>query len=160
MAAPIGEALLRYDSKRHVVGPAPDEILVHHALDSGEIRGPRLKLRAVPHVGGEWSTIRGDGIVCVESRYLFRTDVDGLVYATFIGIYDTGDDGYADALDGSLNSHALASVAIRFYTAAAQYRWLTRPQYVGVGERDFASHTFAAQVFEGGSDVTLPQRAM
>ena len=151
MASPIGETFLRYDPKQYIIGPAPDEILLHQALDSGEIRGPRLNLTAVPRVGGEWSTIRGDGIVYVESRYLFRTDADGLVCATFSGVYETGHDGYADALDGTLSLAARAILAIRFFTAEGGYRWLTRPQYLGVGERDFASHTFAAQVFEAGA---------
>jgi len=39
-------------------------------LDSGVIEGPRLRGRAVPNSGGDWSLFRPDGVLAMDARYM------------------------------------------------------------------------------------------
>jgi len=71
-----------------------------------------------------------------------------LVHATVAGVYDAGEDGYVDALDGPLSVTAPAKVVIRFFTSAKDYLWLNKTQYVGTGERNFSSRTLSLRVFD------------
>ena len=143
----FAEAALDFHPSHHSIGPAPDEIVLLYTVASGKVEGPRVHLSVVPNSGGEWDTVRGDGVIVLESRQVLRTPTDDLVYTTFSGVCDVGDDGYVDALDGTLLASAQAELAIRFYTAAKDYRWLNRVQFVGLGQRDFRSHTLRLRIF-------------
>jgi hypothetical protein len=143
----LAEANIEFHPDYQRIGPAPDEIVLHYTVASGRLKGPCVDLTAVPYGGGEWGTMRGNGVIALESRHVLRTPTDDLVYITSTGVYDLGDDGYVDALEDVLEGRGRADVAIRFYTAANEYRWLNRTQFVGVGERDFASHTLALRLF-------------
>jgi hypothetical protein len=143
----LAEAKLEFHVEHQRIGPAPDAILLHYTVGSGKLEGPSVSLTAVPYGGGEWGTMRGDGVIALESGHMLRTADDELVYSTFSGVYDAGDRGYEDALDDALASSVRAEVAIRFYTAAKDYRWLNRGQFVGLGRRDFGSRTLALRIF-------------
>jgi len=143
----LGDATLEFHSDHQCIGPAPDAIVLHYTLASGKVEGPGLSLSAVPYGGDEWGTMRGDGVITFESRHILRTPLDDLVYTTFFGVYDVGDDGYVEALEGPLVSSVRAEVSIRFYTKAKEHRWLNRAQFVGLGKRDFASRTLALRIF-------------
>jgi hypothetical protein len=144
----LGKALWRYNPERRSIGPATDAIILHHSLASGSLTGPRMRLSVIPEGAGEWCTIRGDGIISIESRFMLQTPLEELVYATVAGMYDAGEDGYVDALDGTLSVAAPANVVIRFFTSAKNYLWLNKTQYVGTGERDFSSRTLTLRVFD------------
>ena len=143
----VAEAELEFHPDHQCIGPAPDALVLHYTVASGKLEGPEVELSAIPYGGAEWGTMRGDGVIALESRHVFRTPHGDLVYTTFFGLYDVGDDGYIDALDCALGSSARAEVAIRFYTPAKDYRWLNRAQFVGLGERDFVSRTLALRIF-------------
>jgi hypothetical protein len=143
----LAEAKLEFHVDHHHIGPAPDLIVLHYTVGSGKLQGPSVNLTVVPYGGGEWGTMRGDGVISLESRHTLRTPGDDLVYSTFSGVYDAGDEGYEEALDDALASSVRAEVAIRFYTAAKDYRWLNRGQFVGLGARDFGSRTLALRIF-------------
>jgi hypothetical protein len=143
----LAEGTLTFTSEHFRIGPAPDDIVLLYTVACGMFEGPHLHLTAVPNTGSEWNRMRGDGVISLESRQLLRTSAGDLFYITLSGIYDVGDDGYVDALDDALKSSARAELAIRFYTAADNYRWLNRAQFVGVGQRDFAARTLRLQIF-------------
>jgi Protein of unknown function (DUF3237) len=136
-----------FQPDHHHIGPAPDEIILHYVIASGALHGPRIELDVVANYGQEWDMVRGDGIIAFESRQLLRSPTGALVFATFSGLYDVGDDGYVDALDDMLTSKVPAEFVVRFYAAAQEYRWLNRELFVGHGERDFSLGTFGLQIF-------------
>ncbi len=136
----LAEAALDFDPDHYRIGPAPDEVVFYYAIAWSTFEGPDLHLSAVSKCGGEWCTMRGDGVMSLKSKHVLRTQAGDLVYTTFFGTYDVGEDGYVDALDDSLSSTARAALTVRFYTGAKEYRWLNRAQFMGVGRRDFAAH--------------------
>jgi hypothetical protein len=143
----LAEGILTFSSEHFRIGPAPDEIVFLYTVASGTFDGPQFHLAAVPNTGAEWNRVRGDGVISLESRQLLSTSAGDLFYVTLSGIYDVGDDGYVDALDDALKSKGRAELAIRIYTAAVNYRWLNRAQFVGLGQRDFAARTLTLQIF-------------
>jgi len=146
---------MTFRSEHYRIGPAPDAIVLLYTVASGTFEGPQLHLTAVPHTGEEWNRMRGDGVISLESRHLLSTAAGDLIFATLSGIYDVGDDGYADALEDALMSNARAELTIRFYTAAEDYRWLNRAQFIGLGRRDFAARTLTLRIFRA-RDVSNP----
>ena len=147
MARLLAEAKVDFQPNHHLIGPTPDEIILHYRVASGTFHGPDLQLVAIANCGEEWDTVRGDGVIAFDSKQVLRSPDGELVCASFAGLYDVGDDGYVDALDGLLKSKVPAEFVVRFYTAAREYRWLNRVLFVGRGERDFSLHTFGLQIF-------------
>jgi hypothetical protein len=62
--------------------------------------------------------------------------IDGaLIYAPYQGILDHGEDGYRQALSGTLLPNGTSfQVAPRFQTAHPDYAWLNRLQCIGIGQ--------------------------
>lgn len=143
----LAEGTLTFTPQHFRIGPAPDDIVLFYTVASGTFEGPQLHLAHVPNTGAECNRVRGDGVILVESGQLLCTSAGDLFYVKASGSYDVGDDGYVDALDDALKSNARAELAIRFYTAADNYRWLNRIQFVGLGQRDFAARTLSLQIF-------------
>lgn len=143
----LAEAKVDFETDHHLIGPAPDEIMLHYVVASGMFHGPGIELSAIANCGEEWDTVRADGVIAFESKHVLRSSAGELVCASLTGLYDVGDDGYVDALDDLLRSKVPAEFVVRFYTAAKDYRWLNRALFVGQGERDFSLHTFALQIF-------------
>ncbi len=143
----VAEAKFDFHPHRHLIGPAPDEIMLHYVVAAGTFQGPRIELTAVANCGAEWDTVRGDGVILFESRHVLHTPADDLVCASLSGLYDVGDDGYVDALDDVLTA-VPAEFTARFYTGAQEYRWLNRALFVGQGRRDFALHTLSLHIYE------------
>jgi Protein of unknown function (DUF3237) len=54
-------------SEPEVIGPVPEGLRINGYIAGGEVSGPRLsgKLRAV---GGDWLTIRKDGVAIIDVR--------------------------------------------------------------------------------------------
>jgi len=142
----VAEARLDFHPQRCLIGPAPDEILLHYVVASGRFQGPDIELTAVANCGAEWDTVRGDGVILFESRHVLHTPAEDLVCASLTGLYDVGDDGYVDALDDVLST-VPAEFSVRFYTGALEYRWLNRTLFVGQGRRDFALHTLSLHIY-------------
>ena len=142
----LAEASVDFEPEHYRIGPAPDEVVFYYAIAWSTFEGPDLHLSAVSKCGGEWCTMRGDGVMSLESKHVLRSQAGDLIYTTFSGVYDVGEDGYVDALDDSLASTANASLTVRFYTAAKDYRWLNRAQFMGVGRRDFAARELQVRI--------------
>jgi hypothetical protein len=143
----LAEAKVDFQPDHHLIGPTPDELILHYLVASGRFHGPGIQLTAIANSGEEWDTVRGDGVIAFDSRQVLQSPAGDLVCASFVGLYDVGDDGYVDALDDLLRAKVPAEFVVRFYTAAREYRWLNRVLFVGRGERDFSLHTFGLQIF-------------
>ncbi|WP_035920884.1 DUF3237 domain-containing protein [Frankia sp. QA3] len=112
-------------------------------VDGGEFEGPRLRGRAVPNSGGDYSLFRPDGVLAFDARYLLEVD-DG----TLIMLYNRGYlwgrqpetmqrlRGWAFA-GGPPVDHAEYYLRAfpTFEVAAGRHDWLMRHVFVGVGER-------------------------
>jgi hypothetical protein len=143
----LAQAAITFDPRHHRIGPAPDEVLLHYVVASSTFSGPRIALSAATGAGDEWATMRGDGVMTCSSNHVLCTTDGQLVCVRLDGLYDVGEDGYVDALDDLLASKVRAEVAVRFYTAAPEYRWLNRTVLAASGERDFAAHALNLRVY-------------
>ena len=101
------------------VGAVPHGTRVTAPIASGHFEGPRLRGKVLPG-GGDWTLLRGDGVLELDLRVTLETHDAALVYLTFTGLRD--------------DAHGYFRTVARFETAAPQYAFLNRLLAVGAGE--------------------------
>ena len=123
--------------KTEVIGPLPEGIRVNFYVTGGDVEGPMVKGQVLP-VGGDWLTIRSDGIGILDVRATFQTHDGALIYATYSGVADLGADGYQKFLQQDLPPSIPLRIVPTFHTAHPAYVWLNRIQCLGIGQADMA----------------------
>jgi hypothetical protein len=118
-----------------VIGPVPEGIRVNFYVTSGEVTGPKIRGILRP-VGGDWLTIRTDGIGLLDVRATIETHDNALIDIAYTGMGDLGEDGYQKFLQGELPRTVPLRVVPRFHTAHPAYQWLNRLQCLNIGEAD------------------------
>jgi hypothetical protein len=116
-----------------LIGPVPEGIRVNFYSTGGEVAGPRIRGTVRP-VGGDWLTVRRDGVAILDVRTTFETRDAALILVTYPGVIDLGEDGYDKFLRGELPAAAKIRTSPRFTTSHPQYLWLNRLHCIGVGE--------------------------
>jgi Protein of unknown function (DUF3237) len=101
----------------------------------GQVSGPRLRGKVLP-VGGDWATLRTDGLVVVDVRTTIQTDDEALLYISYGGLIDAGPEGYQMFLAGTFPPVLPIRTTPRFQTASPAYQWANRVVCVGIGELD------------------------
>jgi len=119
------------------IGPVPEGIKVNFYVTGGKVEGPKVNGKVLP-VGGDWLTIRTDGVGILDVRATMETHDGALIYTAYSGVMDLGKDGYQKALRRDVPAIIPIQTAPRYYTAHPEYQWLTRIQCVGVGQTDMA----------------------
>ncbi len=129
-----------------VIGPVPEGIKVNFYNAGGEFRGPRIrgKLRAE---GGDWVTVRRDGVALLDVRVTFETDDGAAILVTYPGMADFGEDGYEKFLSGKLPPAVKLRISPRFHTSHSKYLWLNRLHCFGVGEYKPTERTASYDVY-------------
>lgn len=117
-----------------VIGPTPEGLRLNVYVTGGSVSGPKLNGKLRP-VGADWLTIRLDGVAILDVRATIEADDGALIYVTYSGIMDLGEDGY----DKMLNGEPVPSgVAIRISpfcrTSDAKYLWMNRTHCIGIGQ--------------------------
>jgi hypothetical protein len=118
-----------------VIGPLSDGLRVNVYVTDGQITGARMQGRVRP-VGGDWLTIRPDGIGVLDVRATLELAGGALVYTTYGGVAELGPDGYEQFLAGNPPARVQLRIAPRYYTSHSDYLWLNRLQCIGIGEVD------------------------
>jgi hypothetical protein len=129
-----------------VIGPVPDGIRVNFYNAGGLVSGPRIrgKVRAA---GGDWLTVRRDGVALLDARVTFETEDGALVLVVYGGVIDFGETGYDSFARGELPAMARIRSGPRFLTAHPNYTWLNRLHCIGVGEYRAATRTASYDVY-------------
>jgi len=104
------------------IGAVPHGTRVTAPIASGHFEGPRLRGKVLPG-GGDWTLLRGDGVLELDLRITLETDDGALIHMTFEGIRD----------DGAPEAPYYCTVP-RFEAAEAKYSFLNRLLAVGRGE--------------------------
>jgi hypothetical protein len=104
------------------IGAVPHGTRVTVPIASGHFEGPRLRGKVLPG-GGDWTLLRGDGVLELDLRLTLETDDGALIHMTLEGIRD-------DFAPGAPYFRTLA----RFEAAEPKYRFLNRLLAVGTGE--------------------------
>jgi hypothetical protein len=73
-----------------VIGPVPEGIRVNFYVTSGEVTGPKIRGILRP-VGGDWLTIRTDGIGLLDVHATIETHDNALIDIAYTGMGDLGD---------------------------------------------------------------------
>lgn len=116
-----------------IIGETPEGLKVNWFLQTGEVYGPKLNASICPK-GGDWMTIRPDGVGIMGVRATLRTDEEALISATYSGVFDLGEDGYHNFLNNQWPEKPQVRSTPRFLTAHEKYKWLNRLQCIGIGE--------------------------
>ena len=130
------EHIFSYSATSHpeVIGPVPEGIRANFYVDGGEVSGPKLRGKLRP-VGADWLTIRTDGVAILDVRTTIETHDGALVYLTYTGMMDLGEDGYQKFLRGESASGSLPiQTNPRCHTAHPDYQWLNRLFCLGIGQ--------------------------
>lgn len=115
-----------------ILGETPGGLKVDWYVTGGSVVGPRLNGTVRPE-GGDWMTIRRDGIGEVDVRATIDTDDGALIYLTTTGVFELGEDGYRNFITRNWPSTPLVRSSPVFLTAHPRYQWLNRLQCLGVG---------------------------
>jgi len=121
--------------KPQMIGPLPEGIRAIFYVTKGEITGPKLRGRILPG-GGDWFTVRTDGVGIVDGRVTYESDDGALIYVAYNGVADFGEDGYQNFLRSEFPASLKHRVAPRFHTSHPKYLWLNRLQCLGIGAGD------------------------
>ena len=120
-------------SPPEIIGPVPEGLRVNFYSTGGELSGPKLRGKLVP-VGGDWMTVRRDGVAHLDVRTTFETHDGALILITYHGVADLGEDGYDKFLRGEMPPKVKIHTAPRMTTSHPNYQWLNRLFCFAVGE--------------------------
>lgn len=129
-----------------VIGPTPEGLRLNGYVTGGEVSGPRINGKVLP-VGGDWLTVRPDGVGILNVRATLETDDGALIYMSYQGVGDLGENGYQDFLDGKPAGKFPLHVAPRMLTAHPDYLWVNRLQCVNIGEADLENFRVAYDLY-------------
>jgi hypothetical protein len=121
-----------------VIGPTAAGLRVNFYVTGGSVTGPQIKGLLRP-VGGDWLTLRPDGIGILDVRATLETNDGALIDIAYTGVGDLGEDGYERFLRGDLPERVPLRVAPRFLTAHPDYLWINRLQGINIGEVNLAT---------------------
>ncbi len=121
-----------------VIGPVPEGVRVNFYVVGGDIAGPgwqgkamRGKLRPA---GGDWVTVRSDGVALLDVRTTFEMEDGALIYVTYPGVADFGPGGQEKFVRGEMPPVLKLHISPRFHTSHPEYQWLNRLHCLGIGE--------------------------
>src|SRR5829696_2751553 len=83
-----------------VIGPLAEGVRVNVYVTDGEVSGPKMRGRVRP-VGGDWLTLRPDGVGVLDVRATIELEDGALIYTTYNGVADLGAGGYDRFLAGN-----------------------------------------------------------
>ena len=119
---------------RHVVGPVGEGIRLNVYVTGGEVTGPKIQGKVLP-VGGDWLTIRRDGMAVLDVRATFETHDGALIYVVYYGLTDFGEDGYENFLKGEVSPDPRPlRICPRLSSSHSHYLWVNRTFCFGVGQ--------------------------
>ncbi len=130
------EHLFSYNAflETEVIGPVAEGIRINFYVTSGEVSGPKLRGKLRP-VGGDWLTLRTDGVGILDVRATLETDDGALIHTSYSGVADLGEDGYQQFLRGEPPASGTPlRVVPRYQTSHPRYTWLNRLQGLGIEE--------------------------
>jgi Protein of unknown function (DUF3237) len=118
------------------IGAVPHGTRVTAPIASGHFEGPRFRGRVLPG-GGDWTLLRGDGVLELDLRLTLETDDGGLIHMTSFGLRHGPPDVMAALARGESvdPSTYYFRTTPRFETGHPKYAFLNRLLAVSIGDR-------------------------
>ncbi len=85
-----------------MIGPVAEGIRANFYALGGEMTGPKLKGKCRA-AGGDWLTVRTDGVAILDVRTTLETHDGALIAIAYSGVGDIGPDGYQRFIEGKLH---------------------------------------------------------
>jgi hypothetical protein len=123
----------RLDPATQIIGPTAEGLRANFPIVGGTLEGPNLKGTILPG-GADFFVLRTDGVGQIDVRATARTDDGAVIYITYTGVSDLGEDGYENYLKMKMPERLRLHIAPRAHTAHPKYAWLNRVQLIGIGE--------------------------
>src|SRR4051794_2339324 len=118
------------------IGAGPHGTRVTAPIASGQFEGPRLRGKVLPG-GGDWTLLRGDGVLELDLRVTLETDDGALIHMASFGLRHGPPDVIAALARGEVvdPSAYYFRTTPRFETAHPKYSFLNRMLAVSTGNR-------------------------
>jgi hypothetical protein len=116
-----------------VIGPLAEGIRANFHFAGGDVDGPKLRGKFRP-VGGDFVTLRRDGIGILDIRGTIETHDGALIYEFGTGLAYGAEDAYERAIKRDLAPTTPLRAVVRLQTAHPEYVWVNRLQFVSIGE--------------------------
>lgn len=118
------------------LGAVPHGTRVTVPITGGQFEGTRLRGRVLPG-GGDWTLLRGDGVLELDLRLTLETDDGALIYLASFGLRHGPPDVLAALARGETvdPSTYYFRTTPRFETGHAKYAFLNRMLAVAQGDR-------------------------
>ena len=118
------------------VGTVPHGIRVTAPIAGGHFEGPRLRGKVLPG-GGDWTLLRGDGVLELDLRVTLETDDGALIHMASFGLRHGPAEVLAALARGETVDPATYyfRTTLRFETAHPKYAFLNRLLAVSTGNR-------------------------
>jgi len=82
---PLVDDVAGHSRRRAEIGAVPHGTRVTAPIASGHFEGPRLRGKVLPN-GGDWTLLRGDGVLELDLRLTLETDDGALIHMTSFGL--------------------------------------------------------------------------
>src|SRR5579872_7491860 len=102
-------------SPPEVIGPLAEGIRVNVYVTDGEVHGPKMRGH-LRRVGGDWLSLRRDGVGVLDVRATIELDDGALIYTSYGGVADLGPDGYDRFLAGNPPARVPLRISPRYFT--------------------------------------------
>jgi len=118
------------------IGAVPHGTRATAPIRSGHFEGPRLRGKVLPG-GGDWTLLRGDGVLELDLRVTLETDDGALIHMASFGLRHGPPDVIAALARGETVDPAAYyfRTTPRFETAHPKYAFLNRLVAVSTGDR-------------------------
>jgi hypothetical protein len=118
------------------IGAGPHGTRATAPITDGHFEGPRLRGKVLPG-GGDWTLLRGDGVLELDVRITLETDDGALIHMTSLGLRHGPPEVLAAIARGELvdPSAYYFRTLPRFETAHPKYQFLNRLLAVASGDR-------------------------
>jgi hypothetical protein len=118
------------------IGAVPHGTRVIAPIVGGRFDGPRLRGEVLPG-GGDWTLLRGDGVLELDLRLTLRTDDGALIHMTSFGLRHGPPEVIAALARGETVDPAAYyfRTTPRFETGHSRYGFLNRLLAVATGDR-------------------------
>lgn len=106
-------------------------------LAGGEVSGPRLSGRVVPHSGGDWPRMWASGLIEFEAHYMLEAADGAPIYVHNRGIAwsDPSVVARIEAGESVAPEDNYVRITPRFEAPEGPHAWLGRTIFVGMAER-------------------------